>query len=145
VMLENLNKEQVAEVIDKFVFPNNVKARVLSYKENESKVRRKLAAPMRLLPSEIYKSLEPLSHEVTICIMAKTRSPLARKRIKRFFTDYNGVQLAIHGHDIQKEGVAPGPEYKDILKQVLYEKLDGHLPARRDEIRYMKRVIKELP
>ena len=76
--------------------------------------------------------------------MAKTRSKSVRRRIAAFFTRYNGIQLRIGGHDIRKEGIPPGPSYREILKQVLYEKLDGRLPTKSSEIKYMKKVIREM-
>ena len=52
------------------------------------------------------------------------------------------LQLRIKGHGILKEGVSPGPAYRDILKKVLYRKLDGKLPTKREEVKYMKKIIK---
>ena len=75
--------------------------------------------------------------------MAKTKSVTARRRIKDFFTDYNGVKLRIRGHDIEREGISPGPRYKKILKQVLSRKLEGTLPTKRDEIRYLRELVKQ--
>jgi len=143
VMLDNLGADQVEEVLAKFVFPGSASVRIRSYKMKEKAVIRKLAGSKRLPPSEVYKLLEPLSHEVTLCMMAKTGSSKAKRRIRKFFTAYNGVQVKIKGEDIRKEGVIPGPRYKEILRQVLYEKLDGKLPDKRAEVAYMRKVIKE--
>ncbi len=144
VMTESLSPEQTEEVLGKFTFSNSVNNRVRSYKEREKAVRRKLSSSQKLRASVIFRLLEPLSHEVTLFLMAKTASRSARGRIRRFFTRYNGTQLKIKGHDIQKEGVPPGPRYKEILKQVLYQKLDGKLPTKKAEIKYMKKVIGEM-
>lgn len=76
-----------------------------------------------------------------MCAMARTRSSSARRRIKRFFSEYNGTKLKIKGDDIRKEGIRPGPRYKKILRSILYRKLDGKLPAKKDELRYMRELI----
>jgi len=144
VMIETLSPEQTGEVLGKFTFSNSVSNRVRSYKEQEKAVRRKLSSSQKLRPSVMFRLLEPLYHEVVLFLMAKTGSQAARGRIRRFFTRYNGTQLKIKGHDIKKEGVPPGPAYKEILKQVLYQKLDGKLPTKKAEIKYMKKVIGEM-
>ncbi len=141
VILEKLTAEQVEEVLEKFVFTRNASMRLLSCKKWAEKAIRKLSSRKKILPSGVYDLLEPLSHEVTLYVMTKARSVVARRRIKKFFTDYNGVKLRIRGHDIKKEGIVPGPGYKEILRQVLYGKLDGKLLTKKDEIRYMRELI----
>ena len=141
VVLEKLSAGQVEEMLEKFVFTRSVSMRLLSYKKWADKAARKLSSGKKMLPSEIYGLLEPLSHEVTLCIMAKTKSSAVRRRVRKFFTDYNGVKLRIRGHDIEKEGIIPGPGYKEILRRILCRKLDGKLLTKKDEIRYMKELI----
>jgi len=143
VMLDSLDPRETEEVIDRFVFQNSVNASIRSYKKRAGTVIRKLAGRTKNPPSDIYKLLEPLSHEVTICIMAKTGSGKARRGIKRFFTKYDGTELKVKGRDIKRSGVKPGPLYKDILRKVLYEKLDGKLPDKRSELSFMKKMIRE--
>ena len=141
VMIESLDLRQTEEVLEKFVFTGSVSMRIRSYKEKERLIRRRLSSSGKVSPSLVYRSLEPLSHEVTLCIMARTKSSIARRRIRKFLTTYNGVKLKIKGHDIKKEGVSPGPRYKEILRKVLYEKLDGKLSAKKDEIKCMRNII----
>jgi tRNA nucleotidyltransferase (CCA-adding enzyme) len=142
VMLDKLTLKQVEEVLEKFVFTRSESIRLRSYKKMGEKAVRKLSSRKKLKPSQVYDILEPFSHEVTLCIMARTKSRTAQRRIKKFFTDYNGMELRIKGHDIKKEGVSPGPEYKDILKKILCRKLDGKLPTKKDELGYMRKLLK---
>ena len=141
IIIEGLNAEDTSEVLDKFVFTGGANKKILSYKNSEKAVRRILASRKRTPPSIVYRELEPLAHEATLCVMAKTSSSKIRNRIKKFFTTYNDITLKIKGNDIQDEGVSPGPKYKEILEQVLCEKLDGKLLTRRDELRYMRGII----
>ncbi len=143
VMLDKLTVEQVEEVLRKFVFTRSESTRLRFYREYADKTIRKLSSRKRMMPSEIYDILEPFSHEAMLCVMARTSSAAARKRIKRFFTHYSGVKLRIKGHDIKKEGIKPGPRYTEILHRMLERKLDGKLPTKRDEIRYMRKLIAE--
>ena len=144
VMIESLDLRQAEEVLKKFVFTTGVAMRIRSYKEQERLVRRRLSLSGKVSPSLVYRSLEPLPHEVFICIMAKTGSSIVRRRIRKFFTTYSGVELKIKGHDIKREGILPGPQYKEILRKVLYEKLDAKLTTKKDELKCMRKVIAEL-
>ena len=141
VMLDKLMAKQVEEVLGGFVFTRNASLRISSYKKQGDKVLRKLSPRKKMKPSEVYSVLEPLAHEVTLCIMAKTKSVTVQRRIKKFFTDYNGTKLNIKGGDIKKLGITPGPRYRELLKKVLYKKLDGKLPARKDELKYMHKLV----
>ncbi|MFH1878157.1 MAG: CBS domain-containing protein [Candidatus Omnitrophota bacterium] len=140
-MLDRLTLSQVEEVLKKFIFTRSESIRLLSYRKHSYRARRALNSKNRVRPSGIYDILEPLSHEVSLCILAKTRSAKARNRIKKFFTDYNGIKLLIKGIDIQKEGINPGPFYRKILRAVLREKLDGGISTKKDEIACMRQLI----
>ena len=143
VMLEKLDEEQVEEVIRKFVLTRSASLRLRRYKKDAGAAVRKLSSKKHLPPSRVYAILEPFSHETALCAMARTRSTAVRSRIKKFFSEYNGTTLSINGGDIKKEGVHPGPGYRKILTEILYRKLDGKLPTRKDEIRCMRELIRE--
>lgn len=141
VILDKLTDRQAEEVLDKFVFRRGASIRIRSYKAQADRAIKRLSSRKRMMPSEVYQLLEPFAHEVTLCIMARTMSRTARSRIKKFFTDYNGMKLKIRGHDVEKEGIKPGPRYTKILKQVLCRKLDGKLATKRDELKYLRELI----
>jgi tRNA nucleotidyltransferase (CCA-adding enzyme) len=143
VLLDSLPAKQAESVLKDFVFTKSETIRVMSYKEKGDKALRKLSSGKKLKPSSIHQLLEPFSHEVTLCVMAKARSKLARSRIKKFFTTYNGTRLKVTGKYIKKEGVKPGPRYKKILDRVLCKKLDGKLLTKQDEIAYMRKIIED--
>ena len=94
-----------------------------------------------MLPSRVYDILEPLAHEVTLCIMARTSSDIAKRRVRKFFSEYNGITLRIKGGDLIKQGLKPGPRYKAILRGVLCEKIDGKLKSKKEELACMRELI----
>ena len=101
----------------------------------------KLLGRTNLSPSRIYKALEPLSYEVTLAIMANTKSKIAKKYIMDFFKIYHHVRLKIKGQDLKDMGLKPGPKYKKILDKVLSAKVDGKIKTKRDEVRMVKKLI----
>lgn len=141
-MLDRLPARETAETLGKFVFTRSETMRVMSFKDKGEAAVKRLSSKKEMSPSEIYRMLEPFSHETTLCIMSKARSRKARARIRKFFTELNGERLRIKGDDIEKLGLKPGPRYKDLLEKVLYLKLDGKVKTRRDEIEAARAIIR---
>ncbi|MDD5634572.1 MAG: CBS domain-containing protein, partial [Candidatus Omnitrophica bacterium] len=140
-VLDSLTKEQVDEVLEKFVFTRGTRIRIRSYKAKAAKVLAKLSKRGAMRPSEIYNLLEELSHEVTLCILAKSGQGPARRRIEKFFTSYNGIKVCVKGGDVIKMGVNPGPHFTKILHLVLCKKIDGGLKTKKDEFEYLKKIV----
>ena len=67
-----------------------------------------------------------------------------RNKIDRFLKEYQYVKTSLTGNDLKKAGVAPGKKFKDVLDQVLYEKLDGKLKSRREELVLVDKIAKKL-
>ena len=95
-----------------------------------------------LRPSKIYSILEPLSFEEILFIRAGTKNKLVLSRIRDFFARYNRVRIKIGGEDLKKLGVKPGPLYTKLLVEVLHKKLDGGVKTKRDELDFVKRLLR---
>jgi tRNA nucleotidyltransferase (CCA-adding enzyme) len=143
VMLEALDPKEVEEVLGKFVFTRSVSLRLRGYRERTGDVIRKLSSPDRIKPSRVFDLLETLSHEAILYALSRTPSPRARRRIHKFLAEYNGIKLKIKGEDLIREGVSPGPRYKKILRLVLKKKLDGRLPTKKDEMKFLRELLRK--
>ncbi len=140
-LFEDLNYNQTKALCGKYAFRRGDTIRLLSYKKDGDRVIRELEKKA-ISPSKIYRLLEPLSYEVTLLIMAKSRSRAARARIKVFLKKYNGTRISIRGGDLKKLGFKPGPDFRRIMEKVLYKKIDGVLKTRRDELNCVRRLAK---
>ncbi len=142
-----LSYKETVSFCDKFSLRRGEKIRMVSYKKDAGKILEKLASKKSLLPSKIYCLLEPLSFEVILMIAAEAESgrgpgkKLVTRRIEDFFRKYNGMRISVKGEDLQSLGLKPCPEFKTIMKKVLYEKLDGKLKNKNDEIGYAKKIM----
>ncbi|MBD3380447.1 MAG: CBS domain-containing protein [Candidatus Omnitrophica bacterium] len=145
LVLDSLTGKQLEEVLDKFVFTRGERIRLRSSKGRARRALKRFSSRGKMSPSLVYRLLEPLSHETVLCMLAKTRSVPARKRIRKFLSEYNGTRLAIRGQDIKEMGIEPGPEYNDLLKKVLYAKIDGNLDGKKEEMRYLGQLVKKNP
>ncbi|NQT90703.1 MAG: CCA tRNA nucleotidyltransferase [Candidatus Omnitrophica bacterium] len=139
-MVDGLDLAQVKALCEKFVFTKGDEKRIISCKGKADKVIRALKAKRELAPSRIYRHLEPLAYEVILFILAKAKSERVRMRVSLFLAKYNGVKPSISGKDLKGLGIAPGPRYGKILDRVLYEKLDGRLLNKQDEMRLARQL-----
>jgi len=143
-LLDALDEQAVSQVCENFVFRKGEIKRLASSKKDCPKIISVLGKKTEILPRHIYKMLEPLSYEVILFAMAKSKNPMVKNRISRFFTSYNSARLFITGKDLKESGIAPGPKYKEILLKTLYEKIDGKLKSKEEELEYARNVSKNI-
>ncbi|MFH1395436.1 MAG: CBS domain-containing protein [Candidatus Omnitrophota bacterium] len=142
IMLDNLDMKQTDEVLKKFVFTRNDSNKIRQYKSEAGKIKKEILSKRKMRPSAIYSLLETVSEEALLCLMAEIGGNSAVKRIKRYLTEYQNMRLKIKGHDIKQEGLVPGPRYKKILRQILFEKLDGRIVSKKDELNCLKEITR---
>ncbi|MBF0217506.1 MAG: CCA tRNA nucleotidyltransferase [Candidatus Omnitrophica bacterium] len=141
IMIDSLGVKETREVTDKFVFSNDDRNKILSFKENRDNVRRHLERDGKMLPSEVCGVLRPLSDEVILSIMARSRPGVLRERCRKYLRSYRDIKLKVTGDDLIKLGLPRGPRYREILKKALSAKLDGKLPGKADELRYLEKNV----
>ncbi len=73
--------------------------------------------------------------------MAISKDREKQKIISNYLTELRNVKTILKGDDLKKLGIQPGPIYSKILKQLLEERLKGHLQSREDEERFVKSLI----
>lgn len=143
-LFDPLSYNDTSFICSRFVFRRSETIRLLSCKESADKVIGMLNTTSPVLPSRIYKLLEPLSFEVILFIMAKAQSKRVSARIEDFFSKLNGTRIKIKGEDIAKLGLKPCPRYKEILDKVLFAKIDGRIRSREEEISYAAGLVKKV-
>lgn len=145
---EGLTYSQVSAICNKFAFRRPDRIELLSYKTRARAVTKLLSSKRDIVPSRIYKLLEPLSYEVILLVMARAalvgsnaKTTLVSARIESFLTKYDGTSLRISGDDLKAMGLKMGPAFKVILNKVLYDKMDGKLKSKRDELKYARALV----
>ncbi len=136
----DLPYRELKQTILDYAFHKAESSRILSFKENFSRIESELRNK-NLRPSTVYKHLEPLSYEVILLIMALSKSAETIKHINDFLFIYNGQSLCLRGHDLAKMGACPGPQFKRILEELLFAKIDGKVKGKEEELREAKRLI----
>jgi len=141
-LFEDVSYDGTLYFCNKFEFKRGERLRIMSYKKNSRKILKTLNSKRKILPSKIYHLLEPLSHEVTLLLMAVSRSDIGRGRIMEFFHKYNGMLPSVRGDDLKALGVKVGPRFAKIMNRVLHKKLDGIVRSKEEEIEYAKKLSK---
>ena len=89
--------------------------------------------------SDIAKLLSSLPNEVLLFLMARTNQEGIRKTISLYFTQLKSIRISVGGDDLKNLGLAPGPDYKVILTNLLEARINGKVLTHEDEIAYVKK------
>ncbi len=92
-----------------------------------------LATP-ELSPSGIYRLLHGYSLQAVTANSLACDSPVAHQHIHLFLNKLRYVKSALTGDDLQKMGIAPGPQMKEILNLLHEARLDGQVTSKQGEV-----------
>lgn len=92
-----------------------------------------------LLPSDVYKILKPWPRPTVIYLEILSQEKIS-SYIKRFLKDQN-VRLAINGDDLKQLGFTSGEEMGNALEHILYEKLDGKVSTKQQELALARQFL----
>ncbi|BCL34283.1 CBS domain-containing protein [Nostoc sp. MS1] len=77
-------------------------------------------------PSQIVQLLRKYNLEILILIALQSQRKI-RRQIWHYLTVWANVQPILNGNDLKKLGYSPGPQYKQMLEDLLAATLDGHM------------------
>ncbi|MBW2001774.1 MAG: CBS domain-containing protein [Deltaproteobacteria bacterium] len=112
--------------------------RMISDRQEIQKALKELSQLKDKKNYSLYRILSPLSPEILLCGMAKTKSERIKRCISVFFTKLKGTKIFIQGKDLIDMGYKPGPLFKEIFESILEAKLEGDISTRDDEIKFLK-------
>lgn len=138
-VLEPLSAGLTEDVCQRYAFRRGESSRLICFKKIGTAFIRKLSGTS-VHPSRVFCLLEPLPYEVILMLRAKFANPNMQRHIADFFSVYNGMRISLHGEDLQKLGLRPGPQYQQIFERVLRAKLDGKASSRQDELALAKKI-----
>ncbi|UCB56607.1 MAG: CCA tRNA nucleotidyltransferase [Candidatus Omnitrophota bacterium] len=133
-----LDAKQIRGLCRDFSLTKSCQQRLEYFKKNASGALKELKGKAALSNHRIYEVLQPFSCEGVLGLTALTESRTTEKRIRLFLKKLTRIKTALQGKDLERIGLEPGPKYRQILKKVLYEKLDGKLKNKREELKYAK-------
>ena len=140
-LLSELKEEEAEAVAERLSPPPKIKDMIDKGISKAKEVVKRLPSED---PVEIYNLLRKLRLETILLAMALSKDRLKQKVISRYLTELRKIEPILKGEDLKKIGVKPGPVYSRILKELLEEKLRGHLKSREDEERFVRRIANKL-
>ena len=138
-LLSELKEEDIKAAMERLSPPQKVRDTIITGISKAKNVLRML--PLRD-PAEIYKLLSNLNLETVLFLMAVSKDRQKQKVISHYLTELRNVKTILKGDDLKRMGIQPGPVYSKILKEILEEKLRGHLKSREDEERFVLSKVK---
>lgn len=100
-------------------------------------LERQLNSP-NLPPSRVVELLERLDDAALAVFAIATDSAQAQRYVDRYRAEWRAVEPGLNGNDLKALGLAPGPQYKEILRALRAQRLDGALTSRADQERFVR-------
>ncbi len=126
-LIAHLAPQYRAKVAKNLQLPEDSIARLKNLAQVQIEVITSLPTFQR--PSQVVQLLR--QHDLPILILIAVQSPREiRHQIWEYFTVWANVQPLFNGNDLKKLGYKPGPQYRQILDNVLAATLDGVIKDR---------------
>jgi len=132
----HLFKDENEDLISRLRLPKSLTQTLRDTNSIKSKLE-SLADP-KLEPNSVYHLLHGHSPTAITAISLVAYSPVARRHILLFLNKLRYVKSSVTGNDLQKLGVIPGPQMKEILQRLHEAKLDGKVKSKKDEEELVK-------
>jgi tRNA nucleotidyltransferase (CCA-adding enzyme) len=140
-LLSALKEEDMIATMERLSPSPRVKDMILRGIASAREALRKL--PVRD-PAEIYRLLHGLKLEVILFAMALSHDRQKQKAISRYLTELRNIKTVLTGEDFKKMRIAPGPLYSKLFRELLDEKMRGHVKSREDEAKFVTNLIQGL-
>ncbi|WP_333654939.1 CBS domain-containing protein [Dissulfurispira sp.] len=140
-LLYKLNKDERELALNRLSVTSRLKDRILKGLQAAHDILRRLKPGN---PVEIYHLLMSRDIESILFSMALTRDSEKKKAISHFLLELRNVKPALTGNDLKNLGITPGPEYSDILRKILDEKLMKRLHTKEEEIEFVRKLLRHL-
>lgn len=125
VIIAHLSPEYRGQVAHNLKLPDDSIKRLLTLVESQSEV---MASLPLCQPSQLVRHLR--QYDLPTLILIAVQSPRSvRHQIWQYLTCWANVQPPLNGNDLKALGYKPGPQYRQILEDLLAATLDGVIPS----------------
>lgn len=140
-ILAIMSRSRVKELIafcHRFELPPKKRKMLVRQKTEGERIAREMLRRPFMKASEIYWLLLDLDNVGLLYLMAIARKKYIKKAVSFFVTSLRDTVPLISGHDLQKLGFTPGPQFRTIINHVLEAQLNGRLQTKEDAFSLVK-------
>lgn len=142
-LIRNLKKVQIQRIFKRLIIKQKSLDKINYCYTNLDQIIKIISQKNKMSPSVIYLKLKGLPNEVLFLAITESDNNIVKERISSYFLKYKKETLYISGKELKELQVKPGPIYSQILNKLLCAQLDGEVKNKRDEIRFIKNILKE--
>jgi tRNA nucleotidyltransferase (CCA-adding enzyme) len=143
-LIDHMKHEEVPEFCKRMEMSERTKKKIIENEERIQDAMAKLSMGVFVMKkSAIYRTLEPLSREAKLFIMAKTKSEEIKKAISGYITNRDSYKPFTTGEDLKKLGIQEGPIYKEVLETLKDAKIDMNLKTKEEELHFVDIYLME--
>jgi len=128
-LISQLSLEEIQEIAGRYKITAQ-QARKLTFDRKESTQLIRQLSLKRMPPSKITRLLSPLSIEVLLYLVARTRMRVVKQRIARYLGSWRKIKPLVKGRDLEDWGHSPGPCFKELLDFLFDAQMDGRFETR---------------
>jgi len=137
-MMEGLTPQMLKVIIRKFPLTRHEISNIKRCQEALNIIRQ---LNKKQSPSEIYKTLRPLSEDIVMYLYIRTENQKVRGKIKRYLNVDCRTRIDINGRDLKQMHCPVGNRIGHILNETLYQKIDQRIRSRREQLQFAKSMI----
>ncbi|WP_013324070.1 CBS domain-containing protein [Gloeothece verrucosa] len=140
VLIAALKPDEREQIAANLQLPKDSIERLRDLEKIENSVQQNLKKCDKI--SEIFLLLR--QYKVPSLIIVAARSDrLERHRIWQYLTKWSKIQTFLDGNDLKAMGYKPGPQFKQILDQLLIATLDGEIMNREESVEFVTNITEK--
>lgn len=137
-LMSQVPAKEVLNFCTRFEVPERYKQAILKEKIEVQKIHHIMRRKAPEAPSDIYRLLQPLSHEGLLHLMGLAKKKTQKKAVSQYVTELRHIKPALHGNSLKEMGYPPGPLFGQILRDLLAAKLDGMVKTPAEEAEFVR-------
>ena len=115
--------------------------RVLGIEKEARSLATLLGRRRKISPREVYELLTSVPIGLLVFVLAKYSDKMkVRSKIFNYLFKYRPLRNQLPGRELHLLGVAPGPQFDQILEKYFEAQLDGKIRGRTQPLRYLRKL-----
>ncbi len=135
-----LTDSQIGDVESRLHFTRQLAASVTS----ASRLMHHLANLSRGKSSRSARYLAQFPEAVVYAVYRAAPAGACRDVLEKYLTQWRHVRLTTSGHDLKRLGLAPGPNYESILRDLKEARIDGQVTTPAEERQRLEAAVRKM-